>query len=245
MTSRTGRAARAEDRRVEHVLDRLLGERRIVRIEHDEIGAHARPRSRRSAARAPARRRARQRATAVGRPAFATDRRARCAGAARIRCDHSSCRSFGERIDERVGVAADAEAAARRQVGLALETCRRRDRPRSSARARRPRRSRRGPRPRARSCASHGRRTSARPRPPCASSHSTGRMRLQAIAVVDFARLLRRVDVDRALAAAPCARPSSSSSARDRAQAVRRDADACSRSAAACARRASSNCANV
>ena len=96
---------------------------------------------------------------------------------------------------------------------------------------------------RARSCASRGRRTSARRRSPASSSHSTGRMPAPRVALVDFARLLGGVDVDRRVWRRERARSVRAPPASRRAgcAARRRDVTASRR---ARSRRRSTRCAN-
>ena len=174
-----GDCARAENRGVENVRRALHRQCRIVVVQDHEIGAASRRdradrlRQRLSAAArgAQPQRRAHRQAAVVGQHV----------AAARVQTlrplEHAQ---LLERRDHRVGIAADPEAASCREVPRPRETCRRRDRPRSSAR---------GPptAPLAASasisrsvmcvaCTMHQRRST----PACDTSHSTGRMRVAA-----------------------------------------------------------------
>ena len=183
-----GSPARAENRRIDHVFDGLLGERRIVAIEHDKIRTHPR--------RNHARRSRQGLRTAFGSraPQRLTDRCLRSIGE-HIATAHAQplrpleLPHFRERVDQRVRVACRGRIARPPARMLRRERCRRRGRPRWTAQGRRPRRSPRGRRLRGRSCASRGRRTSARRRSPasaairsaaCRSTRSNRRLRASA-----------------------------------------------------------------
>ena len=167
------------------------------------------PRSRRSAAPPPARRRAPRAATGLPdgrvRPSRSTLRR-------RTQCAATTRAGAARRTDE-ITVFESLPTPKRPPAPSTRrrETCRRRGPPRWSARAPPPRRSPRGPPPRDRSCASRARCTSAHPRRACVSSHSTGRMPAPRVALVDLARLLGGMDVDRP-GAGEARRPGRSSS---------------------------------